>query len=92
MEERFYQSHVRSGSQIYSSLAGAIWRTYWSYGDGTQSQDFNSKHEYAQAGKYQVCLKVVSLNECITYYCDSVIVRLNDTCLNKSGFKMGAVT
>lgn len=70
-----------------SQPVGAIWRTYWSYGDGTQSQDFNSKHEYAQAGKYQVCLKVVSLNECVSYYCDSVIVRLNDTCVNKSGFK-----
>ena len=57
-----------------------IWRTHWYYGDGTTSQDFNSFHEYANAGKYYVCLKVISLNGCITSYCDSVIVRRKDSC------------
>lgn len=52
-----------------------IWRTAWSYGDGTASQDFNSFHVYQQPGKYYVCLKVQSLNGCISTYCDSVIVR-----------------
>lgn len=52
-----------------------IWRTSWSYGDGTTSQDFNSVHVYQKPGKYYVCLKVQSLNGCIKTYCDSVIVR-----------------
>lgn len=64
-----------------------IWRTHWTYGDGTSSQDFNSFHEYPNAGKYYVCLKVISLNGCIDTYCDSVIVRPKDTCENRSNFK-----
>jgi hypothetical protein len=57
-----------------------IWRTSWSYGDGTASQDFNSFHVYQQPGKYYVCLKVQSLNGCISTYCDSVIVRKPESC------------
>ena len=69
-----------------------IWRTYWSYGDGTGSQDFNSFHEYANAGKYYVCLKVISLNGCIDTYCDSVVVRRKDSCENRSAFKWEVVS
>jgi PKD repeat protein len=57
-----------------------IWRTAWSYGDGSGSQDFNSVHVYQQPGKYYVCLKVQSLNGCISTYCDSVIVRRAVNC------------
>jgi PKD repeat protein len=64
-----------------------IWRTSWTYGDGTSSQDFNSFHVYQQPGKYYVCLKVQSLSGCIDTYCDSVIVRKPDSCDNKSDFR-----
>jgi PKD repeat protein len=64
-----------------------IWQTHWTYGDGTSSQDFNSFHEYANPGKYYVCLKVISLNGCIDTYCDSVVVRKPDTCENMSAFR-----
>lgn len=70
----------------------SIWRTYWTYGDGTQSQDFNSVHVYERPGKYQVCLKVLSLNECVAYYCDTVVVGTNDSCINRSGFKWEPVS
>ncbi|HYE53498.1 MAG TPA: PKD domain-containing protein, partial [Chitinophagaceae bacterium] len=52
-----------------------IWRTAWSYGDGTFSQDFNSVHVYQRPGKYMVCLQVQSLSGCTSVYCDSVIVQ-----------------
>ena len=68
----------------------AIWRTYWTYGDGSSSQDYNSFHEYQIAGTYYVCLKVVSLNGCIVSYCDSVVVRKKDSCENRSGFRFEA--
>ena len=64
-----------------------IWRTSWTYGDGTSSQDFNSFHVYQQAGKYLVCLKVQSLQGCIDAFCDTVIVRRPDTCDNHSEFR-----
>lgn len=63
-----------------------IWRTYWSYGDGTSSQDFNSYHIYPQPGKYYVCLKVQSLNGCTDTYCDSVIVRKPETCEGRADY------
>jgi PKD repeat protein len=63
-----------------------IWRTSWTYGDGTSSQDFNSFHVYQLPGTYYVCLKVQSLNGCIDTYCDSVTVR-RDSCENRSNFR-----
>ncbi len=67
-----------------------IWRTSWSYGDGNASQDFNSFHEYAQQGKYVVCLKVQSLNGCIDTYCDTVVLRKPDSCQNHAEFRFEA--
>ena len=64
-----------------------IWRTYWTYGDGTSSQDFNSFHVYQQPGKYYVCLKVQSLQGCISAYCDSVIVKKPENCEAHSEFR-----
>jgi len=64
-----------------------IWRTSWTYGDGTASQDFNSFHVYQEPGKYVVCLKVQSLQGCIDAYCDTVVVRRPDTCEHHSEFR-----
>jgi PKD repeat protein len=67
-----------------------IWRTSWTYGDGSSSQDFNTYHVYPEAGKYFVCLKVQSLQGCIDTYCDSIIVRRVDSCENHSDFHFEA--
>ena len=64
-----------------------IWRTSWTYGDGTSSHDFNSFHVYQQPGRYIVCLKVQSLNGCIDAYCDTVVIRKPDSCENRSEFR-----
>jgi len=64
-----------------------IWRTSWTYGDGTSSQDYNSVHVYQQPGKYLVCLKVQSLQGCIDAFCDTVIVSKPDSCRNHSEFR-----
>jgi PKD repeat protein len=64
-----------------------IWRTYWYYGDGTSSQDFNSFHLYQHQGKFYVCLKVQSLQGCIDTYCDSVVVHRPDTCERQVDFR-----
>jgi PKD repeat protein len=67
-----------------------IWRTSWTYGDGSSSQDFNSFHVYQEPGKYVVCLKVQSLQGCIDAYCDTIVVRRPDTCENHSDFRFEA--
>ena len=48
----------------------------WSFGDGTTATTFNATHEYLQAGRYYVCLRV-QYGTCITYKCDSLTVTAN---------------
>ncbi len=43
----------------------------WYFGDGTTATSWNAVHEYAQAGTYNVCLRIASGN-CVSYYCDSI--------------------
>ncbi|MEP6749194.1 MAG: PKD domain-containing protein [Bacteroidota bacterium] len=69
-----------------SSPVNNVWRTYWSYGDGDSSRDYNSIHKYATQGTYNVCLKVISLNGCVREYCDTVNVFKPDSCSNKANF------
>jgi PKD repeat protein len=69
-----------------SQPVGNIWRTYWYYGDGSTSQDFNSYHSYDKPGVYQVCLKVISLDGCTSSYCDSVKLVKPDTCAGKARY------
>jgi len=46
----------------------------WSFGDGTTATTWNAIHEYAQPGRYYVCLRVEAGPNCIRYFCDSVTV------------------
>lgn len=46
----------------------------WTFGDGTSATSWNAVHEYAQPGRYLVCLKVQYSNTCIRTYCDSVTI------------------
>jgi len=45
----------------------------WSFGDGTTATSYNAVHEYAQPGRYYVCLRA-AYGTCITYKCDSITV------------------
>ncbi len=48
----------------------------WTFGDGTSATSWNAVHEYAQPGRYRVCLKVyVGPNSnCVREICDTVYV------------------
>ncbi len=46
----------------------------WSFGDGTYATTWNAVHEYAQAGRYRVCLSVQFGSNCIKETCDSIII------------------
>ncbi len=69
-----------------SQPVNTIWQTYWSYGDGSTSRDYNSFHEYDKPGVYNVCLKVISLNGCVSEYCDTVRIIKADTCAVNANF------
>ena len=70
-----------------SKPVSTIWQTYWSYGDGGSSRDYNSFHSYDKPGVYPVCLKVISLGGCSSYYCDTIRIVKTDSCEAKGGFK-----
>jgi PKD repeat protein len=47
----------------------------WSFGDGSSATSWNAVHEYAQPGRYIVCLKVYLPNSnCVRVTCDTVFI------------------
>jgi len=71
-------------NQTLSTTTGTA---QWSFGDGTGSTAWNPVHEYAQPGRYYVCLRVQISPTCISYSCDSVIVhRPEPGCIEQSYF------
>ncbi len=70
-----------------SPTAAAI--ATWYFGDGTTATSWNAVHEYAQPGRYYVCLKIQFSNTCIKYKCDSVTVPVPlPPCNNQSNFSV----
>jgi PKD repeat protein len=51
----------------------------WSFGDGTFSNQLNATHTYAQAGTYNVCLRIINRNpngvlgNCVSEICHTVV-------------------
>ncbi|MFT3931972.1 MAG: PKD domain-containing protein [Chitinophagaceae bacterium] len=75
----FYNTTKPSAAQ---SLAYA-----WNFGDGSSSHDANPTHEYANAGRYAVCLVVEAGNNCRKVFCDSVMVSCGtDSCILQPSF------
>ncbi|MBL0145828.1 MAG: PKD domain-containing protein [Chitinophagaceae bacterium] len=60
----------------------------WTFGDGTAANTWNAIHEYAQPGRYLVCLKVQTSNTCVRMICDSIVVGATPPppCNNQSNF------
>ncbi len=55
----------------------------WSFGDGTFATSWNAVHEYAQPGKYIVCLTIQTSNYCSRTKCDTVTVTQECSQLSK---------
>jgi len=59
----------------------------WFFGDGTSATTWNAVHEYAQPGRYNVCLRVQLSPNCVRYKCDSITVPVPPPpCNNQSNF------
>jgi PKD repeat protein len=69
-----------------STPSANITHAYWSYGDGSSSDDYTGAHKYNAPGLYTVCLKVISTNGCISTYCDSVRINKPDSCALNATF------
>jgi PKD repeat protein len=51
----------------------------WDYGDGNLTTLPNPTYTYANSGSYQVCLTILTLDSCISHYCDSVYVGMTSS-------------
>ncbi len=47
---------------------------FWSFGDGTFSDDANPSHTYTEAGGYLVCLTITTADGCTSTFCDEINV------------------
>ena len=48
----------------------------WTFGDGSSATSWNAIHEYAQPGRYRVCLRIYPspTSNCVREFCDTVII------------------
>ena len=68
---------------VPTTAASAI----WFFGDGTSASTWNAVHEYANPGRYYVCLRVQLSPNCVRYKCDSITVPVPPPpCNNQSNF------
>jgi hypothetical protein len=51
----------------------------WDYGDGNLTTAPNPTYTYASSGSYQVCLSILTLDRCISDYCDSVYIGMTSS-------------
>ena len=59
----------------------------WYFGDGSSATSWNAVHEYAQYGRYFVCLRIQLFTNCVRYKCDSITVYPPEPpCNNQSNF------
>ena len=54
---------------------------FWSFGDGSESDEPNPTHIYDEVGNYQVCLTVTQMVgnflECTSTYCDTLMIDMD---------------
>jgi len=67
----------------------------WTFGDGTSATSWNAIHEYAQPGRYRVCLRVYlgPNSNCVRETCDTVFIpNPPPSCLELSKFHFAKST
>jgi PKD repeat protein len=67
-----------------STIPNAI--ANWSFGDGSSTTSWNATHTYAQAGRYNVCLRL-QYGSCITYKCDTINIIAPISCNQLSNYQ-----
>lgn len=63
---------------------------FWTFGDGSTSGEADPEHTYASAGEYEVCLTIVTAEECTSTWCDVVTIGGDDECV--ADFEIDGIT
>ncbi len=78
IEPRFtWRSDTANARKIYftnTTTAPAGATAKWTFGDGSSATTWNATHEYAQTGRYIVCLTIQVNNTCVRSKCDTIVV------------------
>ncbi len=100
LKANYYSTQHTSSPLIHSYLNASYGFTMgdsirWTFGDGTFSYDVNPEHTFANAGVYNVCLRIKkqlvgSTTPCISEYCKLDTVRFN--CNIKAYFSNSSVS
>lgn len=77
--------------QFLDLSAGVINAWYWTFGDGTSSQEQNPVHSFAEQGQYEVCLTVYG-PECQSTWCAFVSVTATGDCYNYFTYQSAGTT
>jgi PKD repeat protein len=77
----FIDTFVNSGvyfiNQSTTANGGTTSNNYWTFGDGTTSNQSNPFHTYANPGAYNVCLVIkdsTSAGVCVDSFCQTIVV------------------
>jgi PKD repeat protein len=60
--------------------SGGVVKWNWQFGDGTSSPEQSPVHRYEQNGMYNVCLEIVTENQCTSIFCDTLYVGVQPFC------------
>jgi PKD repeat protein len=61
-------------------------RVRWSFGDGTESNEWNPFHKYEKPGTYRVCLKIAFFEDCVKEVCKTIVIPEPVNCERLSNF------
>jgi PKD repeat protein len=59
---------------------GQVAKWYWQFGDGASSAEQSPLHQYKNNGVYNVCLDIVTNNQCSSTFCDTLYVGVQAPC------------
>ena len=89
LEAGFSWTTTTNGTQFSNATAGTGFQTtwYWTFGDGTSSDNAQPFHTYPEPGVYEVCLVAISIFEtndgpftCLDTTCAEVVIEGNNPC------------
>jgi len=60
--------------------SGNVVKWLWKFGDGTSSTEQSPVHQYDRDGYYDVCLEIITDNQCSSYFCDTLYVGVAPYC------------
>lgn len=66
--------------EFQDNSQGNIITWEWNFGDGENAVDTNPVHTFLLPGAYEVCLKIITSDNCSSVYCETIQANEHDSC------------